>query len=95
MQGPKNHSGSAVGNRAYGMQVNGSAVGNRAYPGPEAEAVGNRAYGTRVTGRRRWKPRLWNAGYRQRRLETEPPERRFPVGAVCNRAYQGREQTSL
>ena len=64
MQGPKNYNGSAVTNRAYGMQVNGSAVGNRAYPGPEAEAVGNRAYGTRVTGRGGWKPRLGNASYR-------------------------------
>ena len=82
MQGPKNHNGSAITNRAYGTRVNGSAVTNR-------------AYGTQITGRRRWNPRLWNAGYRQRRLETEPPERRFPVGAVCNRAYQGREQTSF
>ena len=57
MQRPKNHNGSAVTNRAYGMRVNGSAVTNRAYQGRgqtqvetapterglPAEAVGNRA----------------------------------------------------
>ena len=78
MQGPKNYNGSAVTNRAYGTQVTGSAVTNRAYDGRgqtrletapmerglPADAGGNHAYGTRVIGRRGWKPRLWNAGYR-------------------------------
>ena len=44
---------------------------------------------------RGWKPRLRNAGYRQTQVETAPMERGLPVGAVCNRAYQGRRQTSL
>ena len=78
MQGPKNYNGSAVTNRAYGMQVNGSAVTNRAYDGRgqtrletapmecglPADAGGNRAYGTQVIGRGGWKPSPRNAGYR-------------------------------
>ena len=70
MQRPKNYNGSAVTNHAYGTQVTGSAVTNRAYDG---------------RGRRGWKPRLWNAGYRQTQVEPAPTT--AGADAVGNRAY--------